>query len=464
MSSDANERRPPRFAVIGSGPAGFYAVEALLKQREGCEVDLYDRLPTPFGLVRYGVAPDHPKIKSVTKVYEKIAARPGFRFIGNVEVGKDVSVAALSRHYDQILIASGAQTDRRLGIPGEDLVGSHPATSFVAWYNGHPDFADETFDLSAESAVVVGVGNVAMDVARMLCRTEAELRATDVADHALEALVASDIKRVTVIGRRGPAQAAFTNPEAAELGELEGAVASVRAIDMQLDPASQALADGDRTTERKLKILRELVDREPAADRKFLELRFLESPTELVDDGSGHVGAVTLMRNRLVETPGRNVLKAEATGEETTLEASLVFRSVGYRGVPIPGVPFRDDWGTVPNDTGAVLDAPDGEQVRGLYVAGWIKRGPSGVIGTNKADAVETVSKMLSDFDAGLDLSPPEPAAAAVDQTLAESGVQLVDFQAWKRIDRVELDRGEAQGRPRVKLVRRDELLDAARE
>ena len=304
MSTIGTAAQPLRVAIIGAGPAGFYAAERLFKEPElVIEVDMYDRLPTPFGLVRNGVAPDHQKIKSVTAAFDRIAANPRFRFFGNVELGRDETVDDLKDYYHQILYSTGAQTDRPLGIPGDDLLGSHPATEFVAWYNGHPDYRDHHFDLTQERVAVVGVGNVAVDVARILCRTPEELLKTDIADYALEALRHSRVKEVYILGRRGPAQAAFTAPEAKELGELADCDTFVLPEEAELDPLSQAsMASADRADLRKVEIIQELSRRQPAGKSKRLYLRFLVSPTELIGDEHGHVRQMKLVRNELHAT------------------------------------------------------------------------------------------------------------------------------------------------------------------
>jgi len=445
-------------AIVGSGPSAFYAAEHLQKNVPGVEIDMFDRLPTPYGLVRGGVAPDHQKIKSVTKIYDRLASQPGFRFLGNVEVGRDLSREELRRSYDAVIYAVGAQSDRALGIPGEDLAGSHPATEFVAWYNGHPDFADCKFDLSAESVVVVGMGNVAIDVVRILARTQEELAKTDIAPYALEALAKSKVRDVWMIGRRGPVQAAFTNPEAKELGEMAGADAIVRADEIELDPgsAAAAAASEDHTIERNLATLRAMAAQGPTGKPRRVHVRFLLSPTAI--GGSGRVENVTLVRNRLVAGTGGD-MKAEPTGETETLPAGLVFRSVGYKGIGVPGVPLDAKRGVIPNDTGRVLDAP-GQPAPGEYVAGWIKRGPSGVIGTNKPDSVETVESLLADRAAG---KLPAPAAGrdAIDALLKTKGVRVVTWADWKKLDELEKSRGAALGRPRLKFTTLAAMLAA---
>ena len=384
MPQPGSADTPLRVAVIGAGPAGFYASAHLLKQKElNIEVDLYDKLPTPFGLVRGGVAPDHQKIKSVTRQYDKIASNPRFRFFGNVELGKHVTVEDLLQYYHQICYTTGTQTDRNLGIPGESLDRSHSATEFVAWYNGHPDYRHLTFDLSQKSVVVIGVGNVAVDVARILCRTGEELEKTDIADYALEALRKSNVEEVHMLGRRGPAQAAFTNPEVKELGEMEDADGFVLPEEAILDPLSKAdlEANPDRKISRKLEIIEGLTETPVTAKSKKLVIRFLISPIELVDDGHGAVGSVKLVKNELYRND-KGTLRPRSTDVTETLEAGLVFRSVGYRGVPLPGVPFNDDWGLILNEKGRVLNPDTKQPLVGQYTAGWIKRGPSGVIGT----------------------------------------------------------------------------------
>ncbi len=459
-------RAPLRVAVVGAGPAGFFVAQHLLA-RPGIEVqvDLFERLPTPFGLVRFGVAPDHEEIKRVARQFEKTATKPGFRFFGNVEVGRHLRLDDLRRHYHQVCFATGAQTDRRLGIPGEDLRGSHAATEFVAWYNGHPDYRERTFDLSAERAVVVGVGNVAVDVSRILCRTPEELARTDIADYALAALRLSRVREVVMLGRRGPLQAAFTNAEIKELGELPAADIEVRRAEVELDPLSRAQLERSperRALERKLEILREFAARPGSGKARKLVLRFLVSPVELCGDDRGRLRAIKLVRNRLVED-GRGGLRAEPTGETEEIEAGLVFRSVGYRGVPLEDLPFDDRRGVVPNRAGRVLDPATGEVLCGLYVSGWIKRGPTGVIGTNKPDAAETVEAMLEDAAAGRTWEPEQPGPGAVEVLLRSRQPMVVTYADWVALDRIEQARGKLLGRPRVKFTSVPEMLAAIR-
>jgi ferredoxin--NADP+ reductase len=449
-----------RIAVIGSGPAGFYAAAHLLRQSEA-EVDMYERLPTPWGLVRGGVAPDHPKIKSVSRVYEKTASHPRFRFFGNVEVGVDVGHDELSQWYDAVLYAVGTSADRRAGIPGEELPGSHSATDFVGWYNGHPDHRDLEFDLLRSTrAVVIGNGNVALDIARMLCLTPEELKVTDIADHALEVLRASSITEVVVLGRRGPEQAAFTNPELLELGELQDADIIVDPSEVEV-PERLRDENADATALRNLEILREYSMREPQGKRKRILLRFQASPVELI--GEQHVREVRVARNDLVRD-GEGVLRARPNGAHELIESGLVLRAIGYTGRPLAGLPFDRRRGRFPHDGEGRLTTTEGELLAGAYVAGWIKRGPSGVIGTNKKCAQETVDVLLSDAEAGRLLGSGRggPDGDTIEERLRERKPNLITYAGWEAIDAHERGLGEPQGRPRVKLTRVDELLEAA--
>jgi ferredoxin--NADP+ reductase len=449
---------PLRIAVVGSGPAGFYTAGALQAGELPVEVDLIERLPTPWGLVRLGVAPDHPNIKAVSRAFEKIARVDGFRFFGNVEVGKDVDHTDLARLYDAVVYTVGAQTDRRLGIPGEDLAGSWAATDFVAWYNGHPDFQHLSFDLSGERAVVIGNGNVAVDVARMLAMTGDDLAPTDATDESIAAIARSGLKEIVVLGRRGPAQASFTSPELQALGELAGADVVVDPAELELDPASAAaLAEERATARRNLDILREFAARAPSGKPKTLRLRFCVSPVTIL--GEGRVEAVEVVRNRLVADDGGGI-RAVPTDELEVIPCGVVFRSVGYQGVPLPGLPFDERRATIRNDAGRVV-GEDGSPVPGVYCAGWIKRGPSGVIGTNKKDAAETVERLLEDAAAGLFGREDDES---LEDLLRERGVDFVEYAGWQAIDEHERSRGDEQGRPRVKLASWDGLLQRARQ
>jgi ferredoxin--NADP+ reductase len=473
-----DDSSPIRIAVIGSGPAGFYAAGHLLKDSsERIEVDMIERLPTPWGLVRSGVAPDHPKIKSVTRVYEKTAAHPRFRYFGNVCFGEHVTREDLLSRYHAIVYATGSPLDRPLGIPGEHLRGSHAATEFVGWYNGHPDHSGLEVDLvSAERAVVIGNGNVAIDVARMLMLSADELAPTDTADHALEVLAHSRVREVLVVGRRGPAQAAFTNPELLELDELTDADVLVDPDELQRALAvHDEAAEQDATARRNVEILRRYAEHEPTDARKRIVLRFLLSPVALHAGDDGGLTTVELVRNELVPDE-TGALRARATDEHETIAAGLVFRAIGYRGEPLPDVSFDERAATILNERGRVLDPDSRAPLPGEYVVGWIKRGPSGVIGTNKKDAQETVDAILADLRpsangdradgdgavGGAPHVPSDPDAGAVEALLRERQPQLVTYSGWEAIDRHERALGEQGGRPRVKLTEIEQMLQIA--
>lgn len=459
MAEIGTEYNPLRVAIVGSGPAGFYTVSNFFKHKDlVVELDMFDRLPTPFGLVRAGVAPDHQKDKSVMRAYDKSAANPNFRFFGNVEYGSHIKLADLKAHYHQIIFTTGAPVDRNLDIPGENLIGSHSATEFVAWYNGHPDFAHLTFDLSQESVAIVGMGNVAMDVARILSKTPEELAETDMADYALEALRASKVKQVYLLGRRGPAQAAFTAPEIKEMGELFDSDVTVLADEAVVDAHSQQYlkANPDKNAEKNIAYVTDYAARERTKKSKLLTVRFLVSPVELLGE-DGRVRAVKLVKNEAYLSDDGSV-RPRATEVFEELPAGLVFRSVGYKGVPLPEVPFHENWGTIDNDKGRVQTA-DGEQVTGLYTAGWIKRGPTGVIGTNKTDAQETVQCMVEDLAVGKILEPADASREAVDALVRGRQPEAISYDDWKRIDAKEIEHGEAQKRPRVKFTNVADML-----
>lgn len=447
--------RPLRVAVVGAGPAGFYAVEALLKQKDlACSIDIFNRFPYPYGLVREGVAPDHQSIKAVTRVYDKLAANQQVRYFGNVTLGVDLQHADLKAHYDQIIYAVGAQSDRRMGIPGEDVAGSLPATIFVGWYNGHPDYRDLEFDLSHERIAVVGNGNVAMDVTRILVSDPDELAKTDIADHALAALRASKVREVVMLGRRGPAQAAFTNPELKEFGELAGVDVIVDPADVELDPASLAALEGDKTATKNVDMLRTYAERGETGAPRRIVMRFLVSPVEVLGD-DGKMTGVRIEKNTLVASADGS-MRPKGTGVYETIPCGMILRSVGYRGAPLADVPFDDASGTIPNVAGRVVEAVGGAVVPGEYVVGWAKRGPSGVIGTNKPDSVATVQSMIAD----LDTLAGAPSSADIADLLRDRGVNYVSYTDWKLLDAHETAQGTAQGRPRVKVTRVAEMLD----
>ena len=423
-------------AVVGAGPAGAYAAGQLRASRVRPDVDVFERLPTPWGLLRGGVAPDHQEIKALAKTFEDEVMGRGCRFIGGVEVGKDVSHDDLMRHYDAVIYAVGAMSDRTLGIPGEELANSLPATDVVGWYNGHPDRREIPIDLSVKRAVIIGNGNVAADVARVLVKDVDALAKTDIADHALEALRASAIEEVVVVGRRGPAQAAFTYAELWDLAHLDG-------VDCIVDPAEVAgAAEGTFTQRRNVELLQEIAQRPPGSAPRRLVLRFLRSPVSI--NGDDRVESVTLARNEL-HTDDDGMLRARQTEDTETLDCGLVLRSVGYRAIPIPGVPFDEKAYILPNEQGRV--AP------GVYCVGWIKRGPTGILGTNKRDATETVAAVVDDLRAGT-----VPGRQTDDELPLPDHVS---FEGWKRIDAAEVEAGAGE-RPRVKLTTVDELRERA--
>ena len=454
-----------KIAVIGSGPAGFYAAGELFRQQSWeIKVDMFERLPTPFGLVRGGVAPDHQKIKSVQKIYSRIAENENFRFFGNVEFGRDIFQADLLEHYDAVIYSVGSPADRALGIPGEDLSGSHSATEFVAWYNGHPDFCDYKFDLSAKNAFVIGIGNVALDVARILAKTPEELAETDIADYALDALRASQLEDIWLVGRRGPVQAAFSPAELREFMELAEADVVVEQNVLELDAESQQILETVATndTKKNIEILNQISARDISEKKRRVHFLFLSSPVEI--SGNDKVEKISLVRNQLVKREDGS-LAAQPTEEINEAAAELVFRSIGYHGQPLPDLPFDQKSGTIPNECGQVKDPENGNKLRNReYVAGWIKRGPSGVIGTNKQDAVETVHRMLETFlnekmEAGKNCTNPDIVAL-----LENRNVKYVSFADWKLIDAHETEAGQKQGRPRVKLTSIAEMLSVIRQ
>ncbi|WP_425453296.1 FAD-dependent oxidoreductase [Thermomonospora umbrina] len=442
-----------RVAVIGSGPAGLYAAEALVKQADGrVLVDVLDRLPTPYGLVRYGVAPDHKSIKSIARYLQKVLEHPAVRFFGCVELGRDVTREELLDCYDAVIYSTGAMVDRHLGIPGEGLPGSVAATDFVNWYCGHPDAADHAFDLSVEEVAVIGVGNVAVDVVRILAKTSDELRDTDVPEHVIEALSASRVRRIHLLGRRGPAQAKFTTKEARELGELGNAEIHVRPEDMELDPASAELAESDRHVRGNLKVLRDWTEPPAGVKPRLIDVRFWRAPAEIL--GVDRVEGLRVERTAL-DADGR----VRGTGEHETLPVGMVLRSVGYQSVPLTGVPFDERSYVVPNEGGRIVD-PAGARVPREYVAGWIKRGPTGVVGTNKSDAAETVAHLLADL-AETDAVRQRPERR-IEDLLESRACRVVTYTDWLNLDTAEIDLARSLGRgERVKLGRWDAMRAA---
>jgi len=456
-AAPGSEGRPLRVAVVGAGPAGFYTVEALLKRKDAhVDVDLFERLPAPYGLLRYGVAPDHPKIKSVSAAYDRLCEDARVRYFGNVHVGRDLSVADLAECYDQVVFTTGCETDRKIGVPGEELAGSFSATAFVAWYNGHPDYTSLPVDLSTERAVVVGIGDVAMDLARILLRKPDELAGTDIADYALEALRNSRVREVVILARRGPKQAAFAAKELEDIAELEGVDV---VVDHEIVDEDLASVDPHHGTERhKLEVLARLAAAGGGRNPHRLEIRFLTSPAAILGDG-GRVTGLRIEHNQLVRSAASDIV-ARGTGRYETIPCGLVLRSVGYRGVPLAGLPFDEERGIIANAGGRVLD--DGAILPRVYVAGWIKRGATGVVGTNKGDAAATVALMLEDAPALERRGMDEVGRDVIDRLLALRGIRAVTWDAWKRIDRLERERGAASGKVREKLVEIATLLEAA--
>lgn len=449
---------PLQVAIVGAGPSGFYASEALIvKSGLVVNVDLIERLPSPFGLVRSGVAPDHPKLKQAIEVYKKIAQHTGFRYLGNVTVGRDVTTGELKTCYHAVIYTSGAESDRRLGVEGEDLPGSHTATEFVGWYNGHPDYRDREFDLSGKTAVVIGQGNVAIDVARILAKSADDLKHTDIAEHALDALAQSRIEEIYVVGRRGPAQAKFTTKELREFAGLANCRACIDASELLLNPVSTAeIADKRGTVNRKnMELFRQFSETEADSRPRTCHFSFLKSPVRL--EGDRRLRRVVFENNILQGEP----FVQSARGNGTTLErdCDILFRSIGYRGVAIAGVPFDKKRGLISNEGGRVTEGSGREILQGVYTAGWIKRGSTGIIGTNRACAVETVQALVEDLP---QLGSERTGGPALRALLDERGVQYVDYPQWERVDASEVERGEPRGKPREKYTLIGEMLDVA--
>ena len=452
---------PLRVAIVGSGPSGFYASEALIKSDLVVEIDLIERLPSPFGLVRSGVAPDHPKLKQAIEVYKKIAQHPEFNFVGNVTVGKDINATQLQDHYHAVIYTCGAETDRKLGIPGEDLKGSYTATEFVGWYNGHPDYREHTFDLSHETAVVIGQGNVAADVSRILAKSVDELKHTDISQHALDALSESKIKTIYVVGRRGPAQAKFASKELKEFLEIENCRPYIDPKELQLNSVSQEELEAKegRGNKKNVEIFQKFVEFEDTNKPRTCISTFLKSPVRLEEseNSNGQLGKVVLEINELSGGPFKQ--SAKGTGETMEIDCGILFRSIGYNGVPIEGVPFYDRWGTIPNEEGRILTEHGGDVVTGLYTAGWIKRGPSGIIGTNRACAVESVEMLLQDINK---FPSDKEGRVALYKILDDNNARYINYPQWEHIDAAEVAAGEPKGKPREKFTRRDEMLTIA--
>lgn len=454
MNQPGSPDNPLRVAIVGSGPSGFYATEALIKSGLNVKIDMLERLPAPYGLVRHGVAPDHAKLKQAIQLYDKIAEASEYTYLGNVTVGRDLAVEELKKTHHAIIFACGAESDRKLGVPGENLRGSHTATEFVGWYNGHPDYRDRTFDLSHEVAVIIGQGNVAADVSRILAKSIDELKHTDISDHALEVLASSKIRDIYVIGRRGPAQAKFTPKELREFGELAICDPVVNPDELVLNQASQQeLEDKTNVAGAKIyQLFKEFSHLQQSSKNRRCHFRFLLSPVELT--GKDRLQGLVLEKNTLQGEAFNQA--ARGSGEKISLDAGILFRSIGYHGVPIAGVPFDGRKGIIPNTKGRITDP--GAVFPQLYTAGWIKRGPSGIIGTNRADSVETVESLLQDLPA-LDTTSVKPGVAGLLPLLKERNIHFVSFAEWKKIDRMEVERGKPAGKPREKFTRVEEML-----
>ena len=456
MAKLGTSENPLLIAIVGSGPSGFYAAEALIKSEFEVDVDIIERLPSPYGLVRSGVAPDHPKLKTAINLYKKIADNPHFNLIANVTVGRDISIEELRKTHHAVILTYGAETDRKLGVPGEDLKGSHTATEFVGWYNGHPDYRELEFDLSQDVAVIIGQGNVAADVSRILSKTADELKHTDIAQHALDVLAESKLREIHVIGRRGPAQAKFTPKELREFGELSDCNPIILEDDLQLnDESKKELEEKTNRTNRKVyDQFCEFSKRElDSSKSKKCFFRFLMGPQEII--GNTQIEKLILEKNELSGEP----FKQSAKGTDQTFEINtgILFRSIGYHGVPISGVPFHESWGTIPNEKGRVTEN-DGTIVNQLYTGGWIKRGPSGIIGTNRACSVETVANLLNDIEK-LDTGSQKYGATEIYSKLNNKNVRHVNFSEWSQIDDKEVELGEPKGKPREKYTYIEEML-----
>jgi ferredoxin/flavodoxin---NADP+ reductase len=456
MTVMGTEERPLRVAIIGAGPSGFYAADALYRSALITDVDLFDSLPTPYGLLRNGVAPDHQKMKSVASYYERVATKneEHFRFIGNVKVGKDISVDELKQFYDALVFSYGSDSDKKTGLPGENLEGVHSAREFVAWYNGHPDYQDMDFDLSQEVVAIIGQGNVAIDVARILAKTPDELMKSDITAHAVEKLAKSKIKEIHIIGRRGPVQSAFTELEIREFAHLDDANIIVNPKDLELNDANKyELEHTESNKNRKnYAALQELSQEPKEGKNKKVYVQYFKYPKEM--KGNTRVESFIMDTVELVGEPFKQ--KAIATGEDFILPAGLIFRSIGYKGVAMPGVPFNASWGIIPNVKGRVTDENE-TPVLGLYTAGWIKRGPSGVLGTNKPCSKETIDCLLEDVQT---LTPcTTPSTDAVFELLESRSVRYLSFDEWKIIDEKEIENGQSHGKPREKFVSRASMF-----
>jgi len=459
--SIGSKERPLNVAVIGSGPSGFYIAESLLKQEEFyVEVDMFERLPTPYGLVRAGVAPDHQQIKSVSKIYEKIAQLPQFRFWGNVHFGTDIQKDDIMDHFDAVVYAVGAQSDRSMGIPGEEFRGSYSATEFVGWYNGHPDFEHLKFDFSSNAAAVIGMGNVAMDIARILARTPEELSKTDIAKHAQKQLSQSNIRNIYLIARRGPMQSAFTSAGTKEIPKLSQAVAVVEPSELKLEDVSKKILENTKEKRiiQNLEFLETISKNRESANLRSIRFLFRRSPLEILGK-DGIVNAIKIVKNELFKDDF-GALKARATEVSEVIEVGLVFRSIGYRVKPLPGVSFDSQRGVIANENGRVMNAANGKVCPGEYVVGWAKRGPTGIIGTNKSDAVETSGLLIEDYKNQQADVLTESRSQVIVNMLQSKKIHFVPFEDWKILDKVEIEVGEKKSKPREKITTVKEMLE----
>ena len=448
--------RPLRVAVIGSGPAGIYASDLLMKSDRDVRVDLFERMPAPFGLIRYGVAPDHPRIKGIVNALYKVMEKPELRLLGNVDVGKDVTVSELQQFYDAVVFATGATADRDLNIPGIDLEGSHGAAEFVGFYDGNPEFP-RTWDLSAEKVAVIGVGNVGLDVARVLAKTGEELHVTEIPDNVYETLKTNKATEVHVFGRRGPAQAKFTPLELKELDHSPTIEVVVNPEDIDYDEASEAARRESKSQDLVCQTLEQYAIRDPKGAPHKLFIHFFESPVEVI----GEDGKVAGLKTERMQLDGKGGVVG--TGEFNTWPVQAIYRAVGYRSDAVNDVPFDDRAAVIPNDGGHVLDGVDGSPIAGLYTTGWIKRGPVGLIGNTKGDAKETIEMLLADDAAGKLPTPAQPELDAVIDFLEGKGIEYTTWEGWHKLDAVERERGEAEGRERKKVVEWEEMVRHSR-
>jgi ferredoxin/flavodoxin---NADP+ reductase len=453
--------RPLRVAIVGAGPAGFHAAMALLAQQTlAVEIDLFDRLPTPYGLVRAGVAPDHQKVKGITRVYERLGQDPRFAFFGNVTLGRDIEVEDLLATHDQLLFATGNEGDRRLGIPGEHLLGCVPASVFVGWYNGHPDYRDAAFDFSAKRVAIIGNGNVAIDVARMLSKSPDELARTDIADHALDALRENRIEEIIVIGRRGPLQANFTPAELRELLAIPQVCVWIRAEELALDPESERELEQlpAKSAQRRNLELLSLMPANRGANTRSLEFRFLASPVEFIGDAAGQLRQMRVEKNALVKSLNGK-FEARPTGEQEVLDVGAVFVSIGSEGLRIPGLPYDEGRGVIANIDGRLVDPASSRVIPRQYCTGWARTGPRGLIAAQKVGSAEVVSRMLSDVAHGSVAQAERSGRSAIASRLETKGIRFVSFADWQVVDAEEIERGRAREAPRSKLVEIPQMI-----